>query len=202
MKINETITFGDILMVPQYSEIVSRKSIDLTSNLDSKRCFELPIISSPMDTVTGATMAKAMNNAGGFGLIHRYDSIDDQCDRVRRTNATTAAAIGVTGDYLDRATALIKSGCDILCVDVAHGHHALMRHALKTLRNTVGYDVHIMAATSPPYMVLMIYLIGVLIPFVLVLVVVQYVQREYKLDMGFQPYNQLWTVLDPIDRQR
>ena len=144
-NINETITFDDVLLVPQYSEILSRKTINLSSELDMKRRYELPVVSSPMDTVTGATMASAMSKAGGLGIIHRYDSIDGQCDRVRRTDGKKAAAIGVTGDYLDRATALIKSGCDILCIDVAHGHHALMRHALKTLRNTIGYDIHIMA---------------------------------------------------------
>ena len=144
-NINETITFDDLLLVPQYSEILSRKTIDLSSDLDINRKFFLPIISSPMDTVTGATMARAMYKSGGLGVIHRYDSIEGQCDRVRRTGATSAAAIGVTGDYLDRAVALIKAGCEILCIDVAHGHHALMRHALKTLRNTIGYDIHIMA---------------------------------------------------------
>jgi IMP dehydrogenase len=144
-NISETVTFDDLLLVPQYSEILSRKTIDLSSELDMNRRFDLPVISSPMDTVTGATMATAMCKAGGLGVIHRYNTIEKQCDRVKRTKGTTAAAIGVTGDYLDRATALIKSGCDILCVDVAHGHHALMRHALKTLRNTIGYDIHIMA---------------------------------------------------------
>ena len=144
-NINETITFDDLLLVPQYSEILSRKTINLSSELDMNREFELPVISSPMDTVTGATMASAMSKAGGFGIIHRYDSIEKQCDRIRRTNGTKSAAIGVTGDYLDRATALIDSGCDILCVDVAHGHHALMRHALRSLRDTIGYGVHIMA---------------------------------------------------------
>ena len=144
-NINETITFDDLLLVPQYSEILSRKTIDLSSELDMNRKFGLPVISSPMDTVTGATMATAMCKAGGLGVIHRYNTIEKQCDRVKRASGSTAAAIGVTGDYLDRATALIESGCDILCIDVAHGHHALMRHALKTLRNTIGYDIHIMA---------------------------------------------------------
>lgn len=142
---NETVTFDDVLLVPQYSEILSRKTINLTSELDSKRKFELPIISSPMDTVTGATMASAMSAAGGLGLIHRYNTIEEQCDRVRRTNGTKAAAIGVTGDYIERSRRLIESGCDILCIDVAHGHHTLMRYALGTLRNTFGYDIHIMA---------------------------------------------------------
>ena len=59
-NINETITFDDLLLVPQYSEILSRKTIDLSSDLDMNRKFFLPIISSPMDTVTGATMARAM----------------------------------------------------------------------------------------------------------------------------------------------
>ena len=144
-NIKETVTFDDLLLVPQYSEILSRKTINLSSELDMKRKFDLPIVSSPMDTVTGATMASAMNKAGGFGVIHRYNSIEEQCDKIKRTKGTPAAAIGVTGDYLERAMSLVKAGCEILCVDVAHGHHALMRHALKTLRNTIGYDIHIMA---------------------------------------------------------
>ena len=144
-NIKETVTFDDLLLVPRYSEILSRKTIDLSSELDMKRKFDLPIVSSPMDTVTGATMASAMNKAGGFGVIHRYNSIEEQCDKIKRTSGTPAAAIGVTGDYLERAMSLVKAGCDMLCVDVAHGHHALMRHALKILRNTIGYDIHIMA---------------------------------------------------------
>ena len=63
----------------------------------------------------------------------------------KRIKGLKSAAIGVTGDYLKRAVALVNSGVEILCVDVAHGHHALVRHALKTLRNTFGYDLHIMA---------------------------------------------------------
>ena len=56
-----------------------------------------------------------------------------------------AAAIGVTGDYLDRAEALVMSGAKILCVDVAHGHHSMMRDALKHLKGEYGGDTHIMA---------------------------------------------------------
>ena len=105
----------------------------------------MPIISSPMDTVTDMNMACAMNKAGGFGIVHRYNSIKHQCDTIRSIHGTKAAAIGVTGDYIERSIALAESDCDILCIDVAHGHHALMRHALKRLRNTIGYDIHIMA---------------------------------------------------------
>ena len=140
----DTVTFDDTLLVPQYSEIISRKTIDLSSHLDDKMTFDLPIISSPMDTVTGATMASAMSKAGGLGIIHRYNTIEKQCERVSRVKGTKAAAIGITGDYIERAQALVEYGCNILCVDVAHGHHALMRNALRTIKSRFG-DCHIMA---------------------------------------------------------
>ena len=140
-----TLSFDDVLLVPQYSDIQSRtEEVDLSSSL-GKISLTLPIISSPMDTVTESEMAAAMSKQGGVGIIHRYNSIEDQAQLVQRANSVSGAAIGVSGDYLDRAAALLEAGVDILCVDIAHGHHALMRHALTTLRNTFGYDVHIMA---------------------------------------------------------
>jgi IMP dehydrogenase len=55
------------------------------------------------------------------------------------------AAIGVTGDYQERAAELVKAGANVLCVDVAHGHHSMMRDALKYIKETHGSDVHVMA---------------------------------------------------------
>ena len=55
------------------------------------------------------------------------------------------AAIGVSDDFVDRACALYDAGAQILCIDVAHGHHTLVRHALTILRNTFGSAIHIMA---------------------------------------------------------
>jgi IMP dehydrogenase len=106
-----------------------------------------------MDTVTAAKMAHAMSDLGGFGIIHRYNTIADQVAMVNRVldndhlegNEVIGVAIGASGDYLERATLSAKAGAKVICVDIAHGHHALMRHALKTLRNTLGNSVHIMA---------------------------------------------------------
>ena len=140
-----TLSFDDVLLVPQYSDIQSRtEEVNLSSDL-GKINLSLPIISSPMDTVTEGEMAASMSMQGGVGIIHRYNSIEEQAQQVRRASVVAGAAIGVSGDYLERAAALIESGVDILCVDIAHGHHALMRHALTTIRNTFGYDIHIMA---------------------------------------------------------
>ncbi len=140
-----TLSFDDVLLIPQFSDIQSRtEEVDLSSSL-GKINLSLPIISSPMDTVTEREMAVAMSRQGGVGIIHRYNSIEEQVLQVQSANVVVGAAIGVSGDYLERAAALLKAGADILCVDIAHGHHVLMRHALTTLRNTFGYDVHIMA---------------------------------------------------------
>ena len=146
MNIKDTVAFDDLLLVPQYSDIVSRKSIDIGSELGPDLKFDLPIISSPMDTVTSWHMARVLAENGALGVIHRYNSIKDQMTEIQACDGeVVAGAIGVTGKFLDRAKGLINSGCKILCIDVAHGHHSLMRHALKVLRNSIGYDIHIMA---------------------------------------------------------
>jgi len=139
-----------VLLVPQYSDIKSRKEIEIDGLLGGRHSrpirLKIPIISSPMDTVTGSKMANTMNRSGGLGIIHRYCTVDEQARMVRKiTVGMKAAAIGVTGDYHDRAKALVAMGARILCVDVAHGHHVLMETALKQLRDTFGDTIHIMA---------------------------------------------------------
>ena len=146
MKFKEAVTYDDMLMVPQYSDIVSRNEVDIKSYLGDRE-FSIPIIASPMDTISETEMAKAMGNMGGLAVLHRYNSISEQQKMAKDVvshsdwSGQVAAAIGVTGDYLERAEALIAVGTDILCIDVAHGHHALMKKALEKLRNE--YDNHI-----------------------------------------------------------
>ena len=147
----ETLSYDDVLLEPQYSDISSRSEIDISVDMGAHLKLEIPIISSPMDTVTEGSMAMEMNKLGGLGILHRYNSIERQAEmvkEVKRKNGTLAvvgAAVGVTGDYLERATALLDAGCRVLCVDVAHGHHENVRKALQVLRGSFGEHVHIMA---------------------------------------------------------
>lgn len=146
MSFPASLSYDDVLLVPQYSDIVSRKEVDLTSGLDFWRELQLPIISSPMDTVTESSMANAMADLGGLGIIHRYNSIEMQVQHSCevKNHDRKAAAIGITGDYLERAQALYDSGVRILCLDVAHGHHILMSKAIGNLKSLYS-DIHIMA---------------------------------------------------------
>jgi IMP dehydrogenase len=139
-----------MLLVPQYSDITSRSEVNISSWLNSKHSLELPIIASPMDTVSEVEMSVAMAKAGGLAVIHRYNTIPEQGTLVSQaashiSTSLTAAAIGVTGDYLERATTVVSLGASVLCVDVAHGHHIMMKKALEQLRNTFGEDIYIIA---------------------------------------------------------
>lgn len=140
-------TYDDVLLVPQYSDIRSRSEVDISGNLGNLK-LTLPIISSPMDTVTEARMAETMRSEGGVGVIHRYNTIAEQCEMVTRSVdgfLGVGAAVGVTGDFVERAQALCGNGASFVCVDVAHGHHILMREALEALRKNLPEDFHIMA---------------------------------------------------------
>lgn len=139
------VSFDDVLLVPKYSEILTRKDIDMKSSLGHNLSFSLPIISAPMDTVTEAAMADVMNDSGGLGIIHRYNTIEEQVAVVRKIKTPHyGAAVGVTDEYEKRARALFEIGCRIFCLDIAHGHHRLMKDALQRLRRSYGNEIHLM----------------------------------------------------------
>jgi IMP dehydrogenase len=138
-----------VLLVPQYSNIESRSAVNIGMSMDANIFLSLPIISSPMDTVTEDKMAAAMSAAGGLGIIHRYNSIEEQVELVSQAATISAqyigAAVGVTGDFKERATALYDAGVNVICIDIAHGHHILMKKALEALRLTFDDRIHIIA---------------------------------------------------------
>ena len=111
----ECVCFDDVLLVPQSSDIKSRTSVDLTVDLSSVTTLGIPFISSPMDTVTGQRMASAMAKAGGLGVIHRYNSIEEQVALFKESGCSPAAALGVTSDFLKRAAMLHEAGCRKMC---------------------------------------------------------------------------------------
>ncbi len=78
------LTFDDVLMVPQFSQINSRKDCHLGTRFSRNVKLKIPLISSPMDTVTETDMAIEMARNGGIGIIHRFQSIDDQAKMVEK----------------------------------------------------------------------------------------------------------------------
>lgn len=266
--IRQGLTYEDVLLLPRYSDIRSRKDVDTSAQLTRRIRLQIPIISANMDTVTETDMAVTMARRGGIGIIHRFNTIEQQVHQVRqvkrsesfvienpytvtpessvghardlldlhhitglpvvdhegrlvgllsgrdilfvhddsrlvqhvmtpRERLVTApmgttiaqaeeilqihkveklplvdddnrlaglitlrdilrrtlypesskddkgrllvgAAVGVVGDYLDRAVELVQAGCDVLVLDIAHGHSENAIRALRELRSRLG----------------------------------------------------------------
>ncbi len=76
--IKDAFTFDDVLLVPKVSKVSSRWGVDTSSYLTDKIKLNIPIVSSNMDTVTEHIMAISLAKAGGVGIIHRFNSIENE----------------------------------------------------------------------------------------------------------------------------
>lgn len=90
--IGEGITFDDVLLVPQYSE-VTPNMVDLSTNLTKKIKLNIPLMSAGMDTVTEHRMAIAMARQGGIGIIHKNMSIEQQAEEVDKVKRSENGVI-------------------------------------------------------------------------------------------------------------
>ena len=274
MHIPLALTYDDVLIVPRRSSLISRSEANTRTRLTKKVNLNIPIVTANMDTVTGSQMAIAMARMGGIGILHRFMSVEENAEEVRKVkraqsliiespykidpdksveeakeyaeetgvtgllvsngdnklqgilsrrdfvfangddkkvrdimtpreklivgNAYTTfdeakkifgehkieklplvddenhivglitsddikhiieypqanrdengrlivgAAVGVHGDYLERAQELVRAGADVLVIDIAHGHSDIMFNAISKLRDAVG-DAQIIA---------------------------------------------------------
>ena len=90
--IGDGITFDDVLLVPQYSE-VTPNMVDLSTHLTKKVKLNIPMMSAGMDTVTEHRMAIAMARQGGIGIIHKNMSIEAQADEVDKVKRSENGVI-------------------------------------------------------------------------------------------------------------
>jgi IMP dehydrogenase len=88
-----TLSYDDVLLVPHYSDIPSRKQIDLRTMFSRRIKLNVPVVSANMDTVTGAEMAIHMAREGGIGIIHRFQSAEEEADEVRQVKRAESILI-------------------------------------------------------------------------------------------------------------
>ena len=129
------LTYDDVLLLPDASEVVPSE-VDTATRLTRNISLRIPLVSSPMDTVTESAMAIAMAKAGGIGIIHRNLPIDEQVTHVKLVKGVglVGAAVGVGDDGFARARALIEAGVDVVVVDTAHGHHRGVLDAIARIK--------------------------------------------------------------------
>jgi IMP dehydrogenase len=105
----EGLTYDDVLLLPAYSEVLPR-DVDVTTLLSRNIRLNIPIVSAAMDTVTDSTMAIAMAQEGGIGVLHKNQPIEAQAIEVRKVKRAENGMIldpvtinvgGLVGDALD-----------------------------------------------------------------------------------------------------
>ena len=88
----EGLTYDDVLLVPAYSEIMPRE-VNITSQFTKKIRLNTPIVSAAMDTVTEASLAIAIAQQGGIGVVHKNMSIEEQALQVRKVKRSESGMI-------------------------------------------------------------------------------------------------------------
>lgn len=163
----EGLTFDDLLLLPNESTF-PREAVILNTVLHPKIKLKLPILSSPMDTVTESGMAIAMAQLGGLGVIHRNLAVDKQEKMIEHVKTAkvvdkekasldakgrylVAAAIGAGADMKDRVKALVGAGVDMIVVDSGHGHSTYIMECVTYIKKTYKDKVVVMAGNVATY---------------------------------------------------
>jgi len=137
----EGLTFDDVLLVPQYTDIVSRRDVSTRTRVTRNIFMDAPIIASNMDTITEYEMMIAMSEAGGAAFLHRFLSDDEIIDNLQKAREGGASirivSVGVSNDYktlLDRISQTDKDLIHGVCIDIAHGACGRVVEAIKWIK--------------------------------------------------------------------
>ena len=155
-----SLAYDDVLLVPTFSSIRSRLEPETTTTVAGKN-LTIPIVSSPMDTITDHKMASVLGRLGASGIIHRFLSVEDQLSQIAKlldekakTNQfnsekiIVAPAIGVGREGLYRFEKIWRefgTSLDWVAIDIANGHSSLMLETLSYVKSKVGSSVGIVA---------------------------------------------------------
>jgi IMP dehydrogenase len=143
--------FDDILLVPQESNVKSRREVDLSMSIgygDREILLDFPVIAAPMDTVCDFEMCITMSRVGGLGILHRYmpeKTLVEKSQRLSDAGYMFGASVGATNGYMNLAEDLYNAGARIILVDIANGHSHYAINAVENLRKSFPNDLHIMA---------------------------------------------------------
>ncbi|PLJ77977.1 IMP dehydrogenase [Infirmifilum sp. SLHALR2] len=125
------LSFDDVLILPRYSD-VRIEEVDISTRLSPRLTLKIPIVSSPMDTVTGREMVHALGKLGGLGVLPRNMPLDEAIAVVREAveaKIPVGVAVGPFDD--ERVSKLVSAGASLIVIDTAHGHSKNVIEATK-----------------------------------------------------------------------
>ena len=121
-EFKEALSYDDISLLPNFSDIKSRKEVDTTTKISRNKYIDIPIILSPMDTISSVKSCIKINKIGGAGVLHRFMSIDEQVKKTKMIKDESNFCITAIGlkDAVERIrdTSLYT---DVYFLDTANG---------------------------------------------------------------------------------
>lgn len=138
LDLNEALTYDDVVIVPQFSEHTTRAQSNTSWKLKNFT-FQKPIIAANMDTICGPEMALQMAQLGGLGIIHRYLTVAQYKEISDSWHANNpefplAFAVGTLSNDKERIDFCMNGGCEIICIDIAHGDCQAMLDTIAYIR--------------------------------------------------------------------
>lgn len=121
-QFKEALGYDDISLLPNFSNIVSRKEVSTITKISKNNYIDIPIILSPMDTISSVKTCVKINQIGGAGVLHRFMTIEDQSNKARQIKDQSNFCISAIGlkDSFNRLEAL-SPYTDIFFLDTANG---------------------------------------------------------------------------------
>jgi len=146
-----SLTYDDISLIPnQISRIEHRANCNTSVDFLGLK-LDVPIVASPMNTVCGGKMAKELADLKCLGILHRFNSVDEQIEEYKENNLTDspfkAAAIGVNEKTeILRMQKLADFGVKILCIDIANGGSKVLSKFINSVNSLIkNYDLKLIA---------------------------------------------------------
>jgi IMP dehydrogenase len=142
--------FDHLSLVPRVTSTLTHRSDASPEVQLGPFRLGVPLIGSPMPDVCGMEMCRALAASGAFGILHRFQPIDEQVrefQQARRDQDEPAigAAIGVTGEWRERFQGLRAAGCRVFCIDTANGAHVQVEQAIRWIRAEARDSVYLIA---------------------------------------------------------
>jgi len=152
-------SFDDVLIVPQYSDIVSRTECDTTVDLGHGLLLSTPIIAANMDTICGVKMAAEMQQLGGDGILHRYMEVTETHNIIQDWRLSNRGklllSVGSIRNDKRRIDLILQKELEThdigICIDIAHGDSIHMLDTLKYIRNANKFDNLVIAGNVCTY---------------------------------------------------
>lgn len=136
-----SLSYDDVLILPRNSAVVSRADVDTSVTFGPYK-LQLPIISAPMDTVTGDTMVRTLAKLGGIGTLPRgnMDESLTLCERYTKENIPCVYTVGLKNGFA-QARQLHERGAKVILIDVANGGQETVKRLVSEIKEKLDMVV-------------------------------------------------------------